>query len=96
VERVTRTALARARVTLQDGRLITKREALEVLAGLGAPAAVLRDIYQRRYETGPQRHERTFPGTAAQDRRQAGERPGSGGRQLMSNSLPSGSFIATP
>jgi hypothetical protein len=46
--------LARARVTLQDGRLITKREALEVLAGLGAPADVLQDIYQRRYETGPQ------------------------------------------
>ena len=46
--------LARARVTLQDGRLITKREALQVLAGLGAPAAVLRDIYHRRYETGPQ------------------------------------------
>jgi hypothetical protein len=43
--------LARARVTLQDGRLITKREALEVLAGLGAPDEVLRDIYQRRYET---------------------------------------------
>lgn len=43
--------LARARVTLQDGRLITKREALEVLRGLGAPAELLRDIYQRRYET---------------------------------------------
>jgi len=46
--------LARARVTLRDGRLITKREALEVLAGLGAPADVLRDVYLRRYETGPQ------------------------------------------
>jgi hypothetical protein len=46
--------LARAKVTLQDGRLITKREALEVLAALGAPADVLRDIYQRRYETAPQ------------------------------------------
>jgi len=45
--------LARAAVTLRDGRLITKREALEVLAGLGAPADVVRDIYQRRYETGP-------------------------------------------
>jgi hypothetical protein len=42
--------LARAIVTLQQGRLITKKEALEVLAGLGAPADVLRDIYQRRYE----------------------------------------------
>jgi hypothetical protein len=45
--------LGRASVTLRDGRLITKKEALEVLAGLGAPADVLRDIYQRRYETGP-------------------------------------------
>lgn len=44
--------LARATVTLQQGRLITKKEALEVLAELGAPADVLRDIYQRRYETG--------------------------------------------
>jgi hypothetical protein len=42
---------ARATVTLTDGRLITKREALEVLAGLDAPARVLRDIYQRRYAT---------------------------------------------
>jgi hypothetical protein len=42
---------ARAAVTLQDGRLITKREALEVLASWGAPAHVIRDIYQRRYET---------------------------------------------
>ena len=45
--------LARAAVTLQDGRLITKREALEVLAGWGAPATVVRDIYQRRYQTAP-------------------------------------------
>ncbi|HEY0935677.1 MAG TPA: nucleotidyltransferase [Trebonia sp.] len=44
--------LARARVTLLEGRLITKREALEVLAALDAPAEVLRDICQRRYETG--------------------------------------------
>jgi len=42
--------LARASVTLQDGRLITKREALEVLAGLDAPAEVVHDIYRRRYE----------------------------------------------
>jgi hypothetical protein len=41
---------ARATVTLREGRLITKREALEVLAGLGAPAGVVRDIYQRRYQ----------------------------------------------
>ena len=44
---------ARATVTLREGRLITKREALDVLAGLGAPRAVLRDIFQRRYENPP-------------------------------------------
>lgn len=43
--------LARAAVTLDDGRLITKREALEVLASQGAPAEVVRDIYVRRYGT---------------------------------------------
>jgi len=42
--------LARASVALEQGRLITKREALDVLAGLGAPSNVLRDIYQRLYE----------------------------------------------
>ena len=46
--------LARATVTLQDGRLITKAEALGVLAGLGAPAEVVEDIRQRRYgDPGP-------------------------------------------
>jgi hypothetical protein len=45
--------LARATVTLQQGRLITKKEALERLAELGAPADVLRDIHRRRYETAP-------------------------------------------
>src|SRR5580700_524331 len=46
--------LARAAVTLRDGRLITKAEALCVLAGLGAPAEVVDDIRQRRYgEPGP-------------------------------------------
>ena len=44
--------LARAAVTLREGRLITKRAALEVLAELGAPADVVRDIYLRRYEDG--------------------------------------------
>lgn len=44
--------VARASVTLADGRLITKREALSVLTDDGAPADVVRDIYQRRYETG--------------------------------------------
>lgn len=42
--------LARASVTLRDGRLISKREALDVLAGLDAPPDVVRDIYRRRYE----------------------------------------------
>jgi len=44
---------ARATVTLRDGRLITKREALDVLAGLGAPGRLVRDIRQRRYENPP-------------------------------------------
>jgi hypothetical protein len=43
--------LARAAVTLNEGRLITKKEALRVLADRGAPADVVRDIYRRRYET---------------------------------------------
>jgi hypothetical protein len=42
---------ARATVTLREGRLITKREALAVLAGLGAPPGLVRDVYQRRYES---------------------------------------------
>ncbi|WP_377273365.1 nucleotidyltransferase domain-containing protein [Peterkaempfera sp. SMS 1(5)a] len=42
-------ALARATVTLRDGRLITKGEALAELLDLGAPADVVRDIHQRRY-----------------------------------------------
>ena len=45
--------VARATVTLRDGRLITKGEALDVLAGLGAPAGVIADIRARRY--GPER-----------------------------------------
>jgi len=44
---------ARATVTLRDGRLISKREALGVLAGLGAPDGLVRDIYQRRYGNPP-------------------------------------------
>jgi hypothetical protein len=43
--------LARAAVTLRDGRLITKREALDVLAAMGAPADVVSDIRDRRYGT---------------------------------------------
>jgi hypothetical protein len=46
--------LARASVTLDQGRLITKREALDVLAGLDAPGEVVADIYRRWYEAaGP-------------------------------------------
>ncbi|WP_411143998.1 nucleotidyltransferase [Streptomyces sp. x-80] len=42
--------LARATVTLRDGRLITKGEALHVLAELNAPAEVVADIRARRYD----------------------------------------------
>ncbi|WP_240958503.1 nucleotidyltransferase domain-containing protein [Streptomyces barkulensis] len=46
--------LARATVTLRDGRLITKGEALTELPALGAPADVVRDIRERRYaDPGP-------------------------------------------
>lgn len=46
--------VARATVTLRDGRLITKREAFDVLAELGAPPRVVADIRARRYGTpGP-------------------------------------------
>ncbi len=42
---------ARATVTLREGRLISKREALTELAALGAPAEVVEDIARRRYDT---------------------------------------------
>jgi hypothetical protein len=45
--------LARAAVTLREGRLITKGEALDVLARQGAPADVIRDIRDRRYGIVP-------------------------------------------
>lgn len=45
--------VARATVTLGDGRLITKGEALEELKTLGAPADVVRDIHERRYAADP-------------------------------------------
>jgi predicted nucleotidyltransferase len=41
--------VARATVTLREGRLITKGEALAELLELGAPADVVRDIRERRY-----------------------------------------------
>ncbi|MFI1486051.1 nucleotidyltransferase domain-containing protein [Streptomyces sp. NPDC020747] len=41
---------ARATVTLKDGRLITKREALDLLPGLGTPAELVADVGRRRYE----------------------------------------------
>ncbi|WP_128437109.1 nucleotidyltransferase domain-containing protein [Streptomyces cyaneus] len=41
---------ARASVTLRDGRLITKREALDLLPGLGASVEVVEDIRRRRYD----------------------------------------------
>ncbi|MCO4694921.1 nucleotidyltransferase domain-containing protein [Streptomyces sp. RO-S4] len=40
---------ARVTVTVREGRLISKREALEVLPGLGAPEEVVADIRARRY-----------------------------------------------
>jgi hypothetical protein len=40
---------ARASVTLRDGRLITKREAVEELRARGAPTAVVEDVHRRRY-----------------------------------------------
>jgi hypothetical protein len=40
---------ARATVTLEDGKLITKGEALGVLDQLGAPIEVVDDIRERRY-----------------------------------------------
>ncbi|WP_107490313.1 nucleotidyltransferase domain-containing protein [Streptomyces sp. CB02959] len=45
--------LARATVTLRNGTLISKRRALPVLAGLGAPTQVLADIRHRRYGPAP-------------------------------------------
>ena len=44
---------ARATVTARAGRLITKREALDLLPGLGAPAEVVDDIRSRRYDDHP-------------------------------------------
>ncbi|MFE1206538.1 nucleotidyltransferase [Streptomyces sp. NPDC058762] len=43
---------ARATVTLRDGRLITKREALAELPALGAPGEVVEDVTERRYGNG--------------------------------------------
>ncbi|MEV7339857.1 nucleotidyltransferase domain-containing protein [Streptomyces sp. NPDC093544] len=40
---------ARATVTLREGRLISKREALDLLPELGAPLDVVEDIRRRRY-----------------------------------------------
>lgn len=45
--------VARAKVTLEDGRLITKGEALDVMNSLAAPPALVDDICRRRYETDP-------------------------------------------
>jgi len=44
--------LARAAITLRDGRLITKRAALAELPSLGAPLRVVRDTEKRRYDSG--------------------------------------------
>ncbi|ULR49830.1 nucleotidyltransferase domain-containing protein [Streptomyces deccanensis] len=64
---------ARATATLRDGRLISKREALDLLPALGAPAEVVEDIVRRRYdgrgEQVPYRAEltRQFLGPAIDD-----------------------------
>lgn len=42
-------AFARATVALREGRLISKRDALAELPGLGAPAEVVEDVTRRRY-----------------------------------------------
>lgn len=42
---------ARATVTAREGRLISKREALDLLPGLGAPTEVVEDVRSRRYDT---------------------------------------------
>ncbi|WP_329340494.1 nucleotidyltransferase domain-containing protein [Streptomyces sp. NBC_00663] len=47
------TTFARATATLCDGRLLSKREALELLPELGAPVEVVEDIGRRRYEDHP-------------------------------------------
>jgi hypothetical protein len=44
---------ARALVTLRDGRLISKGEALRLLPALGAPVEVVEDITRRRYGDAP-------------------------------------------
>ncbi|MBF8192992.1 nucleotidyltransferase domain-containing protein [Nonomuraea sp. K274] len=43
--------VARATVTLREGRLISKLEALDVLTELGAPEVVVADVRARRYGT---------------------------------------------
>ncbi|WP_051840234.1 nucleotidyltransferase domain-containing protein [Streptomyces sp. NRRL F-5126] len=45
--------LARAAVTLREGRLVTKREALAELARMGAPAGVVEDVRALRYDPDP-------------------------------------------
>jgi len=47
------TTFARATATLRDGRLLSKREALELLPELGAPVEVVEDIRERRYDRRP-------------------------------------------
>ncbi|MEU5771609.1 nucleotidyltransferase [Streptomyces asoensis] len=43
---------ARATVTVRDGRLVSKRRALDELPALGAPEEVVADIERRRYDGG--------------------------------------------
>ncbi|MEV7010123.1 nucleotidyltransferase domain-containing protein [Streptosporangium sp. NPDC051022] len=71
--------LARAAVTLRDGRLVTKREALAVLREMRAPARVVDDIERRRYSPpgspgSPTPGARNTPGTVDAPDDRAGER----------------------
>lgn len=48
------TTFARACVTVREGRLVSKREALDLLPGMGAPVELVEDVRARRYG-GPAR-----------------------------------------
>ncbi|WP_371597432.1 nucleotidyltransferase domain-containing protein [Streptomyces sp. NBC_00564] len=56
---------ARATVTLREGRLISKREALDLLPELGAPLDLVEDIRRRRYGD-PAPHPDAWPSRRAQ------------------------------
>lgn len=57
---------ARATVTVRDGRLISKRRALDELSALGAPSEVVADIARRRYDEGDGPAEEGWPARRAE------------------------------